>query len=94
MLENLLAERERNKRTKGWCGNVAQEGKSRGKRNRGNMERGKIAEERYGRTLLLFLGYVGIGKGKREKIDRSCCNGRTREKRRGWSGKSVCHDIF
>jgi hypothetical protein len=94
MLEDLLAERERNKRPKGGRGNVAQEGQGRGKRNRRNMEGWKISEERYGRTLLLFLGDVGIGKGKREKIDWSSCNGRAREKRRGWSGKSVRHDIF
>ncbi len=81
MLEDLLTERERNKRPKGGCGNVAQEGKSRGKRNRGNMERWKVSEERYGRTLLLFLGDVGIGKGKREKIDWSSCNGSARGER-------------
>ncbi len=75
MLENLLAERKRNQGTEGWCGNVAQEGKSRGKRNGGNMKRGKNSEERDRGTLLLFLGYVRIGEREREKIDWSSGNG-------------------
>jgi hypothetical protein len=75
MLENLLAERKRNQGTEGWCGNVSQEGKGRGKRNGGDMKRGKSSKERDRGTLLLFLGHVRIGEGEGEKIDWSGCNG-------------------
>jgi hypothetical protein len=59
MLENFLLESKRNKRTEGGCGNVAEEMKSRRKRNGGNMEGLKSLEWRYRRTLLLFLSDVG-----------------------------------
>jgi hypothetical protein len=39
------------------------------------MKRAKSSEERNRRTLLLFLGYVRIGEGEREKIDWSSGNG-------------------
>jgi hypothetical protein len=63
MLKNLLSENQRNKRTESVGGNVAEEVESRRKRNGGNMERWKGLERRNRRTLLLFLGYVGIRKG-------------------------------
>jgi hypothetical protein len=39
------------------------------------MKRGKSSKERDRGTLLLFLGHVRIGEGKREKIDWSSGNG-------------------
>jgi hypothetical protein len=68
MVENLLAKRERNEGSEGGGGNVAREGKGRGKRNGGDVKRGKGLKEGNRGTLLLFLCHVGIGEGKREKI--------------------------
>jgi hypothetical protein len=58
------------------------------------MKRRKSLQERNGGTLLLFLGHVGIGERKREKISWSSCDGGTRGQGRGRTGKSVRHDIF
>ncbi len=58
-----MPENQRNKRTESVGRNVAEEVESRRKRNGGNMERRKSLERRNRRTLLLFLGYVGIREG-------------------------------
>jgi hypothetical protein len=68
MVEDLLAERKRNKGTEGGGGNIAQERKGWGKRNGGDVKRGKGLKEGNRGTLLLFLGHGRIGEGKREKI--------------------------
>jgi hypothetical protein len=68
MVENLFAKGKRNEGTEGGGGNVAQEGEGRGKRNGGDVKRGKGLKEGNRGTLLLLLGHVRIGEGKREKI--------------------------
>jgi hypothetical protein len=79
MVENLLAKRKRNEGSECGGGNVAQEGKGRGKRNGGDVKRGKGLKERDRGTLLLFLCHVGIGEGQREKSGRSSGDGGTWE---------------
>jgi hypothetical protein len=68
VLENLLAKRKRNEGSEGGGGNVAKEGQGRGKRNGGDVKRGKGLKERDRGTFLLFLCHVGIGERKWEKI--------------------------
>jgi hypothetical protein len=58
------------------------------------MKRRKSLKERDRGALLLFLGHVGIGERKREKISWGSCDGGTRGQGRGRTGKSVRHDIF
>jgi hypothetical protein len=55
MVENLLSEFLWNERAESGGGNIAEELKSGGKGNGGNLEGRKSLEERNSRTFLLFL---------------------------------------